>query len=159
MHGMDTKDDTPKTTTAAPDDPRSPENIARRQALQIAERDSLGRLLPGSKLPGAGRKPDGVSVMTLARLHTDAAIGLLAKAVSDEKSPMASRITAAIALLDRAWGKAPVQVDVSHRAKFDDFLRDIGIAAEYERDHPAMLIEAIDEESCAELNASAEIER
>ncbi len=52
MHGMETKD-TPKTAMLPADDPRSEANITRRQALGIAERDTLGRLLPGSILPGA----------------------------------------------------------------------------------------------------------
>ncbi|MDP1526998.1 MAG: hypothetical protein Q8M20_14385 [Rhodocyclaceae bacterium] len=122
--------------TSPEDDPRSEANIARRQALGIAERDALGRLLPGSVLPGAGRKADGVTVVMLARSHTNIAVALLARAVEDEKQAMAARVTAAQALLDRGWGKAPIQVDVQVRAKFDDFLRDVGLAAQWERDYP-----------------------
>ncbi|MDP1525045.1 MAG: hypothetical protein Q8M20_04505 [Rhodocyclaceae bacterium] len=73
----------------------------------------------------------------LARSHTDIAVALLAKAVVDETQPMAARVTAAQALLDRGWGKAPIQVDVQVRARFDSFLRDVGLAAQWERDHPA----------------------
>ena len=128
----------PKPITAAPlpaDDPRSPENIARRKALSIAERDASGRLYPGSVLTRAGRPP-GATITTLARTHTDAAINLLAAAVDDEKAPMAARVTAAQALLDRGWGKAPIQIDLNVRAKFDDFLREVGAAATYEHEHP-----------------------
>ena len=45
----------------ADSDPRSLANIARRQTLKIAERDELGRLLPGSILERAGR-PTGHTV-------------------------------------------------------------------------------------------------
>ena len=51
-------------------------------------------------------------------------------------------MTAAQSLFDRGWGKSPVQIDLNVRAKFDDFLRDVGLAANYERDHP--VIEAED---------------
>lgn len=130
--------DTPQPSLAAQlpaDDPRSPENIARRKAHSIAERDAAGRLYPGSVLTRAGRPP-GATITTLARTHTDAAIKLLADVVEDEKAPTAARVAAAQALLDRGWGKAPVTVDLNVRAKFDDFLREVGAAAVYEHEHP-----------------------
>ncbi len=40
----------------AEDDPRSQANIERRKTLKLADRDSVGRLLPGSGLTGAGRR-------------------------------------------------------------------------------------------------------
>ena len=86
------------------DDPRSPANIARRRELKLAERDELGRLLPGSVLERAGR-PEGPTVMTLARQHTHAAVTVLREIVDDAKAPPAARATAAQALLDRGWGK------------------------------------------------------
>jgi hypothetical protein len=48
--------------------------------------------------------------------------------IEDEKAPPAARVAAAQALLDRGWGKTPIQIDLNVKAKFDDFLRDIGIA-------------------------------
>ena len=115
------------------DDPRSPANIARRRELKLAERDELGRLLPGSVLERAGR-PEGPTVTTLARLHTHAAVTVLREIVDDAKAPPAARATAAQALLDRGWGKAPIQIDLNVRQRFDDFLRDVGRAARAERD-------------------------
>ena len=43
-----------------------------------------------------------------------------------------ARATAAQALLDRRWGKAPIQIDLNVRQKFDDFLREVGLAARAE---------------------------
>jgi hypothetical protein len=131
---MDTFD-TPKPASIAAsapplaaDDPRlTPESIEYRRANGIAERDQYGRLLPGSQLQGKGRK-GGPMVTTLARRYTEAAVGLLGKMIEDEKVPPAARVAAAQALLDRGWGKAPIQIDLNVKAKFDDFLRDIGIA-------------------------------
>jgi hypothetical protein len=121
---MDAND--PSTALPA-DDPRSPESIERRRRLGIAERDPHGRLHPGSKLPGAGRKPDGPFVMALARAHTLEAIEVLANVMADARSPPAAKVAAAQALLDRGWGKAPILVDLAHKSRFDDFLRDLGI--------------------------------
>ena len=50
----------------------------------------------------------------------------------DPKAPPAAKVAAAQALLDRGWGKAPVQIDLNVRARFDDFLREVGIAAQLE---------------------------
>ncbi len=125
---------TATTPPLAADDPRlTPEAIERRRTLKIAERDEFGRLLPGSTLPNPGRK-GGPLVTTLARQHTEKAIALLAEVMLDPKAPQAARVTAAQALLDRGWGKAPIQIDLNVRAKFDDFLREVGIAARAERD-------------------------
>jgi hypothetical protein len=115
------------------DDPRSPDNIARRKRLKIAERDAQGKLLPGSILPNAGRQP-GITVTMAARAHTTSAIAVLANVIADEKAPPAAKVAAAQALLDRGWGKSPIQIDLNVRAKFDDFLRDVGIAATYEHE-------------------------
>ena len=123
---------------ALPDsDPRSAVNIQRRQTLRIAERDPHGRLYPGSVLPNAGR-PEGHSVTFLARQFTPQAITVLAEIMADPKAPSAARATASQALLDRGWGKAPIQIDLNTRTKFDDFLREVGLAANYERDHPVV---------------------
>jgi hypothetical protein len=148
MSNMDTTTDTP--TALSEDDPRlTPEAIEHRRSHSLVERDEQGRLLPGSQLPNKGRK-NGVMVTTLARQHTDAAIKLLADAMADVKAPMAARVTAAQALLDRGWGKAPIQVDVQMRSRFDSFLRDVGISA--------ALIEAIDDGNDAEIGTTDEID-
>ena len=115
------------------DDPRSQANIERRKTLKLAERDAQGRLLPGSVLERAGR-PEGHSVTYLARQHTQAAMAVLREIVDDTKAPPAARATAAQALLDRGWGKAPIQIDLNVRQKFDDFLREVGVAARAERE-------------------------
>ena len=96
--------------------------------MRIAERDELGRLLPGSVLERAGR-PEGPTITTLARAHTGKAIEVLAGIMDDPGAAAAARATAAQALLDRGWGKAPVQIDMTTRANFFDFLRDIGVRA------------------------------
>lgn len=51
-------------------------------------------------------------VSELARAHTPAAIETLAAIMNDEKANRASRIAAASALLDRAWGRPPQSVGV-----------------------------------------------
>lgn len=133
---MDTSDALRPSSALPAHDPRlTPEAIEYRRANGLVERDEAGRLLPGSQLPNKGRK-SGPMVTTLARQYTESAVKVLGAMVEDAKAPPAARVAAAQALLDRGWGKAPIQVDLNVRARFDDFLRDVGIAATYEHDHP-----------------------
>jgi hypothetical protein len=125
----------PDAPTLTDDDPRSPANVARRQTLRLAERDEKGRLYPGSVLERAGRVP-GPTITTLARLHTAKAIEVLAEVMEDPKAAQAARVSAAQALLDRAWGKSPISIDLTARTNFADFLRDVGVGARWEHDHP-----------------------
>jgi hypothetical protein len=69
-------------------------------------------------------------------MFTEKAISLLGKVMDDEKAQPAARCSAAMALLDRGWGKAQVSIDLSARANFADFLHDMGLAARWEHDHP-----------------------
>jgi len=50
-------------------------------------------------------------IRSLARGHTESAINCLAGIMNKENAPEAARISAAVALLDRGWGK-PVQAIV-----------------------------------------------
>jgi hypothetical protein len=127
----------------AAEDANSPTNIERRRSLRIAERDERGQLLKGSILERAGR-PEGPTITTLARAHTSKAIEVLVEIMGDDKAPPAARATAATALIDRGWGKSPIQIDLNVRQKFDSFLREVGIAARYEHDHPVAVAEADD---------------
>ena len=124
------------TAVLAEDDPRSAANIEHRKTLKLADRDSVGQLLPGSGLTGAGR-PEGATT-TSARQHTAQAVEVLRQILDDERAPRAESVTAAESLFDRGWGKSPIQIDLNERTKFDDFLRDVGLAANYERDHPVI---------------------
>lgn len=46
-------------------------------------------------------------IRSLARSHTDKALNVLAGIMQQEDAPAAARVSAATALLDRGWGKAP----------------------------------------------------
>jgi hypothetical protein len=46
-------------------------------------------------------------IRSLARTHTKTAIRVLNRIMKDAEAPHAARVTAAQALLDRGWGKAP----------------------------------------------------
>ena len=59
---------------------------------------------PGAPARGPGGRPrEDVRVKDLARKHTEAAIEALVNALADARTA----VPAAIALLDRGWGKAP----------------------------------------------------
>jgi hypothetical protein len=124
----------------AEDDPRSAANIERRKAGKLTERDQAGRLYPGSCLPGAGRTP-GHTLQFIARQYTGEAIVCLAEIMADPKAPHAARVTAAGSLLDRAWGRASISVDLNARSNFADFIHEMGVQARTEHDHPAEVTE------------------
>ena len=61
--------------------------------------------------------------------------------MDDPKAPQAARVASAQALLDRGWGKAPIQIDIQVKARFDSFLVDVGLAATY--DQETALLESV----------------
>ena len=60
--------------------------------------------LPRNPLP---RKKIPANLPALARGHSERCIKVLAGICSQEAVPAAARVSAAIALLDRGWGKPP----------------------------------------------------
>jgi hypothetical protein len=46
-------------------------------------------------------------IRSLARSHTESAIRVLAGIMNQVEAPAAARVSAAQAILDRGWGKAP----------------------------------------------------
>lgn len=68
--------------------------------------------------PGRSGNPGGrpkliAEVRDLARGATEAAIGTLIEIMQDGRAPAAARVSAATALLDRAWGKPAQAVAVA----------------------------------------------
>ncbi len=49
-------------------------------------------------------------IRSLARSHTESAIKVLASIMNQRKASNAARVSAAVALLDRGWGKPTVMV-------------------------------------------------
>lgn len=147
---------TNSTPTPLPtDDLNSEANIQRRQTLRLTERTPDGRLLKGSIMPHAGRPEGSISVTVLARKHTQRAIEVLSQIMDDPGAPGAARATASQALLDRGWGKAPIQIDLTARARFDDFLRDVGRQAEARKALAATTLAAITHDMVDETDADS----
>jgi len=61
-----------------------------------------------------GRPRTEQHVVRLARKHTERAISLLVKVFEDDAAPVAARVTAAQAVLDRGWGKPRQEVEGRH---------------------------------------------
>ena len=60
-----------------------------------------------------GGRPKALrDVVELARKATPIAIATLKRVASDEDAPAAAQVSAAVALLDRAWGKPRLPLDV-----------------------------------------------
>ena len=106
------------------------------EILQPATRDTKGRLLPGQRsINPKGRPPIIRDLKEAAKAHTRQALNTLVSVMNDPEAAQASRITAAVSLLDRGWGRpqqniearvenvdiaksaAQVLMDLSRRAK------------------------------------------
>ncbi|MBN7763381.1 hypothetical protein JYP52_19745 [Nitratireductor aquibiodomus] len=72
----------------------------------------------GGARPGAGRKPGKVgaakrALSEMAKGHAEDAIQTLAAIHADREAPSAARVSAAVAILDRAYGKPPQMLDLT----------------------------------------------
>lgn len=68
----------------------------------------MAKFQPGQSGNPGGRPKAVESVKGLARMHTENAIAALVRVIEDKKAAPAARVSAAVAILDRGWGK-PVQ--------------------------------------------------
>lgn len=70
--------------------------------------------------PGQSGNPGGrplraqAEVARLARLYTEDALSTLAEICKDAAAQPSARVSAAVALLDRGYGKAPVEVTITN---------------------------------------------
>jgi hypothetical protein len=83
-----------------------------------------GKVNPGRKFQrGQSGNPGGrpkaiVEVAAAARERTLEAIETLTSIMRSPKATPAARVSAATALLDRGWGRAPQTIDLRHHADF-----------------------------------------
>lgn len=73
----------------------------------------------GGKRQGAGRKPGKVGqakrqLMDMAKDHAEAALKTLADIAEDNEAPHSARVSAATAILDRAYGRPPQSMTVGN---------------------------------------------
>lgn len=73
------------------------------------ERDNKGRFSKGNK--GGGRKKIPEDVREMFKAATPAAAGLLIGTVDDESAPLALRMDAAKAIIERVYGKPTQPID------------------------------------------------
>lgn len=79
---------------------------------QVAERDGSGRWQKGCKSPNAGGRPARIAgVREAAQQYTEEAVETLAAIMRDVGAPPAARTAAAVALLDRGYGRPAQAVD------------------------------------------------
>ena len=89
-----------------------------------ALRDHTGRFQPGGGSPNPGGRPALVrEVRDLARIHTALAVQTLAAICADPKAAAHSRVSAADALLCRAWGRPSQAIEVSRGPDTRDFIQ------------------------------------
>lgn len=94
-------------------------------------RDAYGRWLRGTPSPNpSGCIPrDGREVLELAREGSLAAMRRLITIVDDPEAPYAAQIAAALAVLDRGFGKAKNSIEIEEKGKsLEAMLREIWAA-------------------------------
>ena len=99
-------------------------------------RGACGRWLRGTPSPNpSGCIPrDGREVLELAREGSPAAMRRLIAIVNDEQAPYGAQIAAAMAVLDRAFGKPKQEVSVENQGRsLEEMLRAIHAAREAEK--------------------------
>ena len=75
------------------------------------------------------RPTEFVDVRELARRQTEAAIDALAETLASPNAPPAAKVSAAIALLDRGWGKVTQTVSFDAGRAVAEFLATLGMGA------------------------------
>jgi Flp pilus assembly protein TadD len=73
--------------------------------------------VPGRSGNPGGRPRAVVEVRDLARGCTEAAVATLLEIMTNPKAPAAARVAAAVAVLDRGWGRPPQAVAVAVEAR------------------------------------------
>jgi hypothetical protein len=63
-------------------------------------------------------------IRSLARSHTATAVRTLAGIMKERRAPAAARVSAAIAVLDRGWGKPQQAIEMDWRQKPPDQMTD-----------------------------------
>jgi hypothetical protein len=63
-------------------------------------------------------------IRSLARSHTATAVRTLAGIMKERRAPAAARVSAAIAVLDRGWGKPQQAIEVDWHQKPPDQMTD-----------------------------------
>jgi len=75
-------------------------------------RDEIGRFLPGSTGNPGGRPRRDPELVKLASLHAADAVRILGELLDDKAQPGLVRLGAAREILDRAFGRAPLESQV-----------------------------------------------
>lgn len=68
---------------------------------------------PGISGNPGGRPKGNAEIARLARQHTESALDTLAEICKDGAAPPSARVSAAVALLDRGYGKAPQEITIN----------------------------------------------
>ena len=79
-----------------------------------------GRFAPGASGNSGGRPKQDYAISELAKAYTEAALATLAEIAANPKAPSAARVSAAEALLNRAWGRASQSIETRIEGKLTD---------------------------------------
>jgi hypothetical protein len=98
--------------------------------------DAAADTPPRVKRPRRRKTAAATDVRELAQRQTEAAIEALAETLASPKTPPAAKVSAAIALLDRGWGKVTQTVSFDAGRAVAEFLASVGMGAAAASDPP-----------------------
>jgi hypothetical protein len=79
----------------------------------VSGSNAATRWKPGQSGNPGGRRKTAATIIDLARTHSADAIKTLAEICNNPEAAPAPRVAAAIALLDRGWGRPPQTTDIT----------------------------------------------
>ena len=93
---------------------------------EVTVKRHAGMFIPGQSGNPSGRPKCDIIIKELAKEYSELALNTLVEIATNEKSKESARVQAAIAILDRGWGK-PIQAveNLNVNASIEDFLRKV----------------------------------